>query len=132
MTKDEIKKARESMTEGLQMELAQIDKEEANDRIERVKRFNGLRHEARGRAAALVAELLDAAMSLLDEDADPAPAPPPAAKTTAPLKAAAEPQAAPQTAPKPGGPRPVARPLPSTPKPAPADSELPDAGSVFG
>jgi hypothetical protein len=136
MTKDEIKKARESTIEELQMVLAQVDKEEADDRVERTKRFNGVRNEARSRATAQLVGLLDAAMILLDEDADPAPAPPPAAKTAAPLKAAAEPQTAQPTAqptaPKTGGPRPVARALPSTPRPAPADSELPDAGSVFG
>lgn len=132
MTKDEIRKARESTIEELQMVLAQVDKEEADDRVERAKRFNGVRNEARSRATAQLVGLLDAAIILLDEDADPAPAPPPAAKTAAPQKAAAEPQTAQQTAPKPGGPRPVARTLPSTPKPAPADSELPDAGSVFG
>lgn len=132
MTKDEIRKARESTIEELQMVLAQVDKEEADDRVERAKRFNGVRNEARSRATAQLVGLLDAAIILLDEDADPAPAPPPAAKTAAPLKAAAEPQAAQPTAPKTGGPRPVVRTLPSTPKPAPADSELPDAGSVFG
>lgn len=132
MTKDEIRKAREITIEELQMVLAQVDKEEADDRVERAKRFNGIRNEARSRATAQLVGLLDAAIILLDEDADPAPAPPPAAKTAAPLKAAAEPQTAQPTAPKTGGPRPVARTLPSTPKPAPADSELPDAGSVFG
>ena len=134
MTKSEIKKAREYTIENLQMELAQIDKEEGEDRVERAKRFTGIRNEARGRATAQLVGLLDAAITLLSEDEgeDPVPAPPPAAKTAAPLKAAAEPQTAQPTAPKTGGPRPVARALPSTPKPAPADSELPDAGSVFG
>lgn len=132
MTKDEIRKAREAMLEGLKQELSEIGKQEAARRAELVEQFSTLRNEARGKHVAQLSELLDAAMILLDEDADPAPAPPPAAKTAAPLKAAAEPQTAQPTAPKTGGPRPVARTLPSTPKPAPADSELPDAGSVFG
>jgi len=132
MTKSEIEKAREYTIENLQMELAQIDKEEGEDRVERAKRFTGIRNEARGRATAQLVGLLDAAITLLSKDEDSAPAPPPAAKTAAPQKAAAESQTAQPAAPKPGGPRPVARTLPSIPKPAPADSELPDAGSVFG
>ena len=134
MTKDEIKKARAIVIEGLHAELRDIEKEEERRHAELEEHFGGLRNMARGKAAGQIEELLEAAMILLDEDE--AEAPRPTSKPPAPAAKVAEttpaPAAAQQTAPKTGGPRPVARTLPSTPKPAPADSELPDAGSVFG
>lgn len=125
MTRDEIKKAREAMLEGLQQELSEIGKQEAARRAELAEQFGTLRNQARGKHAVQLAELLDAAMELLDED--PPPAPPPAA-----TKAAATPAAAAlsegRPAMKTAGPRPITRTAPA----AATTSQLPDADAVFG